>query len=126
MTENQKMENKRNELSERLLGFASLVIKLVAKLNKTDTERHIANQLIESATSAGANYEEACGAESRNDFIHKMQIVLKELRESQYRIRLIGKSDIYRGDDLNALLNEATELINIIAKSVITAKNNKK
>ena len=120
------MKNNRNQLSERLLGFASLVIKLVAKLNKTDTERHIANQLIESATSAGANYEEACGAESRNDFIHKMQIVLKELRESQYRIRLIGKSDIYRGDDLNALLNEATELINIIAKSVITAKNNRK
>jgi len=55
-----------------------------------------------------------------------MQIVLKELRESQYWIRLIGKSDIYRGDDLNALLNETTELINIIAKSVITAKNNKK
>jgi len=119
------MENKRNELSERLLGFASLVIKLVAKL-KTDAGRHIANQLIESATSAGANYEEACGAESRNDFIHKMQIVLKELRESQYWIRLIGKSDIYHGDDLNALLNEATELINIIAKSVITAKNNRK
>ena len=120
------MKNSRNQLSERLLGFASLVIKLVAKLNKTDAGRHIANQLIESATSAGANYEEACGAESRNDFIHKMQIVLKELRESQYWIRLIGKSDIYRGDDLNALLNEATELINIIAKSVITAKNNRK
>jgi len=120
------MENKRNELSERLLDFASLSIKLATRLNKTDAGRHIANQLIESATSAGANYEEACGAESRNDFIHKMQIVLKELRESQYWIRLIGKSDIYHGDDLNALLNEATQLINIIAKSVITAKNNRK
>lgn len=73
-----------------------------------------------------ANYEEACSAESRNDFIHKMQIVLKELRESQYWIRLIGKSGIHCSVDLDALLREAGELINIIAKSVITAKNNRK
>ena len=79
-----------------------------------------------SATSAGANYEEACGAESRQDFIHKMQVVLKELRESLYWLRLIKKSEINKTKmdiGISRLLIEARELANIIAKSVVTAKN---
>jgi four helix bundle protein len=77
-----------------------------------------------SATSAGANYEEACGAESRSDFIHKMQIVLKEMRESLYWLKLINRSNLAKNSstDLKDLLKEATELANIIAKSIITAK----
>jgi four helix bundle protein len=61
-------------------------------LNKTAVERHIALQFLRAATSAGANYEEACAGESRADFIHKLQIVLKELRESLYWLRLVEKS----------------------------------
>jgi len=74
------MKNIRSELSERLLDFAVAVIKLTTKIEKIAVGRHIAGQLIRSATSAGANYEEACGAESKKDFLHKLQIVLKELR----------------------------------------------
>jgi len=78
------MKRDGREISECPLDFASGIIKLVNGLKKTDIERHIGLQLARSATSAGANYEEACGAESRADFIHKLQIVLKELRESLY------------------------------------------
>ena len=86
------MKNYRNDLSERLLGFAAEIVRLVVDLRKSSVGRHISNQLTRSGTSPGANYEEACGAESRAGFIHKMQIVLKELRESGYWLRLIVKT----------------------------------
>jgi len=86
------MQNAEKQLTERFLNFAAEIIKLAIKLNKTAVGCHIAGQLIRSTTSAGANYEEACGAESHADFIHKMQIVLKELRESFYWLRLIKKA----------------------------------
>ncbi len=89
-----KMKNKRNDLSKRLLNFAAEIIKLALRLNKTAVGRHIGGQLTRSGTSAGANYEEACGAESRADFILKLQIVLKELRESSYWLRLIKKIEL--------------------------------
>lgn len=118
------MKNKRNDISERLLEFAANIIKLVVRLNKTAVGRHIGGQLMRSGTSAGANYEEACGAESWADFVHKLQIVLKELKESFYWLRLINKAGLILGEDSqhSALLQEAKELINIIAKSVVTAK----
>ena len=119
-----KMKNERNDLSERLLDFAAEIIKLVAPLNKTLVGRHIGGQLTRSGTSAGANYEEACGAESRADFVHKLQIVLKELRESCYWLRLIKKAGVIPDTDKNllVLLQEAKELTLIIAKSIVTAK----
>lgn len=119
------MRSERNALSERLLDFASVVIKLVIKLNKTSVGRHIGDQLIRSATSAGANYEEACGAESRADFIHKTQIVLKELKESLYWLMLAEKSALIPDEVLRPTLREGEELVRIIARSVITAKSNK-
>jgi four helix bundle protein len=80
--QNENMGSEREQLSERFLGFGASIIKLVVGLNRTSIGQHIGMQLVRSATSAGANYEEACGAESRADFIHKMQLVLKESRES--------------------------------------------
>ena len=116
---------KENNLSERLLNFAAEVIKLAVKLNKTAVGPHIAGQLTRASTSAGANYEEACGAESRADFIHKLQIVLKELRESLYWLRLIRKTSLISGPALEKLIQEGKELTNIIAKSIVTAKKGK-
>jgi len=115
------MQNKR-DLSERLLDFAASSIKLTVKLKRTAVGRHLANQLMRAATSSGANYEEACGAESRADFIHKMQLVLKELRESLYWLKLVERTDLISGKDLQALVDEANELTKIVAKTVITAK----
>ncbi len=119
------MKRDGSEISERLLDFAASIVNLTTGLNKTNIDRHIGGQLARSATSAGANYEEACGAESRADFIHKLQIVLKELRESLYWLRLIEKSNIMSHSALQEYIREANELANIIGKSVVTAKRNK-
>jgi four helix bundle protein len=115
----------KNVLSERLINFAVEAIRISEKVQKSFSGRQIAGQLIRSATSAGANYEEACGAESRADFIHKLQIVLKELRESLFWLRLISKSGLISVSTLPAVINEADELANMIAKSIVTAKKNR-
>lgn len=76
-----------------------------------------------ASTSAGANYEEARGAESKADFNHKLQIVLKEIREARYWLILIEKTHKINAKDLEPILNEANELIGIVTKSVKTAKS---
>lgn len=119
------MQNKKN-LSERLIEFGAGSIKLTSKIDNTYAGRHISNQLMRSATSSGANYEEACGAESKADFIHKRQIVLKELRESFYWLKLIRKSGLSQDKEIQNFTLETEELIKIVAKSVITAKRNRK
>ena len=85
---------KPEEMVERLISFAARVGKVVDALPDTRMGRHIASQFIRSATSPAANYEEACAAESRADFIHKLAICLKELRESRCWIRMIIKTEI--------------------------------
>lgn len=112
-------------LSERFLMFAVVVIKLGKKLNKTCEGRHIYNQLFRSSTSAGANYEESQSAESKPDFIHKLQVVLKELKESLFWLKLIDRAELIEKTDSNLvfLLQENHELIRIIAKSIVTTKN---
>jgi len=100
----------RRDLDERLLTYGARVIKLVESLPRTLAGRRIGDQLLRSATSAGANYEEARGAESRSDFVHKMQVALKELRESHYWLRLLMKAEILPVDRLADLLDEATQL----------------
>jgi four helix bundle protein len=116
------MEEKANQISERFLAYAVEIVKITTLLRKTATGREIAGQLVRSGTSAGANYEESRGAQSRADFLHKLQIVLKELRESLFWLRLIQKSQILRDHELNPIIDETRQLSNIIAKSVVTAK----
>jgi four helix bundle protein len=117
------MQNQRENLSDRLLNFSASIVRLTLLLNKTVAGRHIAAQILRSSTSSGANYEEACAAESRADFIHKMQIVLKELRETLYWLKLSAKCFPNLIEHLQAELKEADELIRIFSKSVVTAKN---
>lgn len=113
-------------LSDRLESFAADVIKGMPRISRSFAGRHIAMQLIRSSTSAGANYEEACGAESRQDFIHKLQIVLKELKESLFWLPISVKADLVTAGAFNPLLREGKELANIIGKSVVTAKRGRK
>jgi four helix bundle protein len=119
------MAEKIRKISDRLLDFGVDIIKLTMELNKNIIGRTIANQLLRSGTSAGANYEETYGAESRTDFIHKLQIVLKELQESLYWLKLIKKSEILKNTILYNMIDETEQLCKIIAQSVITAKNNR-
>lgn len=117
------MQTESEKLSERLLEFAASIIRLTLKFDKSQIARHIALQLVRSSTSSGANYQEACAAESKADFIHKMQLVLKELRESLYWLRLSEKSFPSMSNQLPREIREARELTKIFAKSVITAKS---
>ncbi len=112
------------KLSLRLLNFAARVGKVVDALPNTRLGRHIAGQLVRSGTSPAPNYAEACAAESRKDFIHKLKICLKELRESRCWIQLIIKSDLLTKLQMSELLDECTQLCNIIGKSIVTAKSN--
>ena len=115
----------KQDLSERFLEFAVSIIKLGKKLNKTYEGRHVYGQLFRAGTSVGANYEESQSAESKKDFQHKLQIVLKELKESLYWLRLIEKTKFVDKSDaiLVFLLKENRELIKIIAKSIVTSKS---
>ncbi len=121
------MQNERRkgaDIEQRLLEFAVRVGKAIDTLPDTRLGRHIAGQLVRSGTSPAPNYAEACAAESKKDFIHKLGIVLKELRESAVWIRLIVASDLIPGQRLELLLNECDQLCKIIAKSLVTAKSN--
>ena len=120
------MQSGRKDLSDRLLNFAASIVKLTSLLKKTVAECHIAGQILRCSTSCGANYEEACAAESKADFIHKMQIVLKELRETLYWLRLSAKCFPNMSEHLRIELKEADELIRIFSKSVVTAKSSGK
>ena len=107
---------------DRLLDFGARCIHLATKLPKSDIGRHIALQLTRAATSAGANYSEACGAESTNDFIHKLQISLKELREADYWLRLIARVKMVKPSRLPELTAECDELQAILVAAITTTK----
>ncbi len=114
-----------DELAERLLDFAARIIKLINALPETVVGKHIGGQFMRSGTSPGSNYEEARGAESRADFIHKMGIVLKELKESRFWLKLIHRTKLIKAEYVESLTQECQELCAIVAKSILTARKNK-
>jgi four helix bundle protein len=109
-----------------LIDLAVRIGRVVDALPKTRLGNHIAGQLIRCGTSPSPNYEEACAAESRPDFAHKLRIVLKELRESRSWLRLIIKANLLPEHRLKELLDECNQLCNIIGKSVATVKKSGK
>ncbi|MFQ5906710.1 MAG: four helix bundle protein [bacterium] len=110
------MEGKERQISNRLLDYASAITKLCIKLHKTAVGRHIGNQLVYSGTSVGASCGKACRAHGRADFIHRLQLILKELRESLFWLRVVRKSEIPEGDNVDGIIEETRELSNIIGK----------
>lgn len=114
------------DLEDRLLEFASVVIDLTENLPSTRAGNHIAGQLLRSGTSPYGNHGEAQAPESADDFIHKMKVCLKELRESRRWLRLIARKDWQHNDPLLAfLLQESEELVRIFKASVQTAERNR-
>ena len=115
------------DLQERLIDFAVRVIRTAESLPKTKIGNHISGQLIRSGTSPAPNYGEAQSAESRADFIHKMGVALKELRETRIWLLIIMKAKLIKPvSKLDALLDENNQLISIFVTSIGTAKQNKK
>ena len=113
-------------MADRLLDFSARVGKVVDALPGKRLANHIAAQLVRCGTAPGSHYEEGCGAESRADFLHKLRLALKELRESAYWLRLIGKAGLLPQPRLTALVDECEQLSRIIGKSIVTARSNDK
>ncbi len=119
--------NKEYDLEDRLIDFAVRIVHAAESLPKTKVGNHIAGQLIRSGTSPAPNYGEAQSSESRADFVHKMKISLKELRETKVWLLMIIKADLIKpASKLEILLDENDQLISIFVSSVRTAKNHKK
>jgi four helix bundle protein len=124
------VKSKENELSDRLFNFAVKAIKFLRKLPESTEFKVIRYQLSKSSTSSGANYEEAQAASSTADFIYKVEIAYREMRESNYWLRIIqattNRRDEEFANELKTLLNESTELKLILASIIIKAKSNRK
>lgn len=112
-------------LEDRLIDFAVLIIRITENLFNTKAGNYIGGQLVRSGTSPALHYGEAQSAELRNDFIHKLKILLKELRESRSGMKIIKSAPLTEKMELvEKGLIECNELISIFVKSIETAKKN--
>lgn len=118
------MEQRKFDLEDRLVKFACQALEICDLLLNTKSGQNLEYQLSKSSTSCALVYGEAQAAESKADFIHKVKIVLKELRESRINVRIIIEKPVLINDKLHIVLKEANELIAIFLKSVETAKQN--
>jgi len=112
---------KPQELEDRLIDFAVSVIGLVESLPNTKAGGHIAGQLLRSGTSPAPNYGEARSAESKRDFIHKMKISLKELRETMIWLKIVSRRSLVPDQVATAAISECDQLIAIFVSSTRTA-----
>jgi four helix bundle protein len=119
-------EIRKFDLEERLVKFSVMVITLVETLPDNLPGRYISGQITRSGMSPALNYGEAQGAESMNDFIHKMKVSLKELRETFIALKIIKSKPLTKNTELlDACMIECNELISIFVKSIKTAETNR-
>lgn len=119
------MNKKQFDLEDRFVDYTCRMIDVVEALPKTRVGNYIAGQLIKSCNSPTFNYGEVQAAESKNDFIHKLGVVLKELKECRTALKIIIRKEMIKPvNKLADIFKETEELIAIIAKSISTAKNN--
>jgi four helix bundle protein len=117
---------KKYDLEDRLIEFAIKIIELVEELPKNRAGNHIAGQLIRCGTSPALNYGEVQSSESQKDFVHKMKIILKELRETNICLKIIKRKPLIRQyQRLDKVIKECAELISIFVSSIRTAQKPK-
>ena len=113
------------ELETRLIEFSVSIIELSRKMKNSYVAKHLSSQLVRSGTSVSLNYGEAMSGESKRDFIHKLKIILKELRESHICLKIIQKTQLCSDEKkLEIIKAENNELISILVKSIKTASKN--
>ncbi len=110
------------QFDERYLMFGVAVLRIMKQLPHDKVGAHLGDQVFRSGTSVGAHMQEARAAESRADFIHKMQMALKEAREAKYWLSLIRLADVLPVETMQSLIQESSELVAIPSQSVLTAK----
>jgi four helix bundle protein len=119
------MLEKTFDLEDRLVDFSVRIVEVVEALPNTRAGNYIATQLIRCGLAPALMYGEAQSAESRNDFIHKMKLVLKELKETRVCLKIITKSVMIKPvERLKEIKSENEQLVSIIAKSIDTARKN--
>jgi four helix bundle protein len=119
------MKEREYDLQNRFVDYAVRIIKLCESLPETKTGKHICSQILRSGTSSAPNYSEAQSAESKADFVHKLKVALKELRETETWQKIIVRAKLIENVQmLVPLLQETDELISILFKSIETAKRN--
>ena len=119
------MQNRKYDLEDRFVDYTCRMIDVVEALPNTRSGNYIAGQLIKSCHSPTFNYGEAQAAESTKDFVHKMGVILKELKECRTALKVIRKKEMIKPvTKLEGVYNETEELIAIIGKSISTAKKN--
>lgn len=114
------------DLHERLIEFSIMILKIVDDLPKSYAGIHFAKQLVRCGTAPAFHHAEAQSAESRRDFIHKMKIAVKELRETYINLKIIKRKPILINKSLEKTISECNELISIFVKSIQTTRNNLK
>ncbi|MBI4623889.1 MAG: four helix bundle protein [Verrucomicrobia bacterium] len=120
------MDQTKFDLEERLLEFAVRVIHVTESMKRSPAGIYIADQLLRSGTSPYGHHGEAEGAESRDDFIHKLKVCYKELREARRWLRLVQRTPLVAKPELlDEILTEADELVRIFAASIRTAEANR-
>jgi len=112
------------DLEERTACFAEEVIDFVKEMKKDVVNRRIIDQLVGAAGSVGANYCEAVEGESKKDFIHKIGICKKEIKETQHWLRLLARSNPEQKDTIRKMWKEAHELLLIFAKIIRSSRKN--
>ena len=117
------MPGRKYDLEERLLEYAAAIVKLTEAMPNTRAANHVGGQLLRSGTSPLFNQGEAQAAESPNDFVHKMKICLKELRETSIWLRIIARKRLSDHPDITPHLSECNELIAIFVSSIMTAEH---
>jgi four helix bundle protein len=117
---------KGDDIQERLVLLGVSLLHICDKLPESKTSGHIASQLLRSGTSPASNYAEARGAESDNDFVHKLKVVLKELNECLVWLALIERGNLLSGDSLKIAQEDCTVVCRIIAASINTVKGRMK
>ena len=119
------MNPKPYDLENRLILFAVDILKLVESFPSNDVGRYYRSQMIRSGSSSALNYGEAQAAESRRDFAHKMQVVLKELRETQIALKILALRGMGDMQEMKALQNESGQLVAICTTIVSKVKQKK-
>jgi four helix bundle protein len=119
------MDAKKYDLEDRLVKFACMCLDICELLPNSTSGQNLEYQLSKSSTACALVYGEAQAAESMADFIHKMKIVLKEVRESRINLRIIHEKPILQNEKVIIALKECNELMAIFLKSIETAKKNK-
>jgi four helix bundle protein len=117
----------KKDIENRLINFSVEISEWVTKLRKHPTVNHLKDQIIRSSTSAALNYGEAQSAASRKDFINKINVIMKELRETQINLGIIARLEMFSRDPrIKELMNENDQLLAIFYRTLQTAKTNLK